>query len=70
MPNLIGYSDNSRDYGFRFISNSYTYAGNVQECRISMIIDLVELLYLANPDYSFDYIKGKEFEREKAPESL
>ncbi|MFC3415836.1 hypothetical protein [Algoriphagus hitonicola] len=68
MPwNFKYYQKFFEDYGFKLYFKQFTYQRPVQKLRFDQkMIDRANLI-IANPDYSFRYIKGKELQ-EMAPE--
>jgi hypothetical protein len=68
MPwNFAYYQEFFENYGFQLYFKQYTYARNVQNVGFDKkMVQRAEVI-LANTDYSFRYIKGKELQ-EKAPE--
>jgi hypothetical protein len=68
MPWNFGYYQKFfEDYGFQLYFKQFTYARNVQNVGFDEKLIGRANVILANPDYSFRYIKGKEL-KEKAPE--
>lgn len=68
MPWNFGYYQKFFEaYGFQIYFKQYTYARNVQNVGFDEKLIARANVILANPDYTFRYIKGKEL-KEKAPE--
>ena len=68
MPWNFGYYQSFfENYGFQLYFKQYTYARNVQNVGFDQKMVQRAQVILANKDYSFRYIKGKELQ-EKAPE--
>jgi hypothetical protein len=68
MPwNFAYYQKFLVDYGFQIYFKQFTYARNVQNVGFDDKLIARANVILANPDYEFRYIKGKEL-KEKAPE--
>ncbi|TFV93336.1 hypothetical protein E4S40_13860 [Algoriphagus kandeliae] len=68
MPwNFSYYQKFFEDYGFKLYFKQFTYMRPVQELRFDEKMIKRANQIIANPDYSFRYIKGKEL-KEKAPE--
>ena len=68
MPWNFGYYQTFfENYGFQLYFKQYTYARNVQNVGFDQKMVQRAQVILANEDYSFRYIKGKELQ-EKAPE--
>jgi len=68
MPWNFGYYQAFfENYGFQVYFKQYTYARNVQNVGFDQKMIQRAQVILANEDYSFRYIKGKELQ-EKAPE--
>ena len=68
MPwNFDYYQDFFENYGFKLYFKQFTYARNVQNVGFDQKMFQRADVILANKDYSFRYIQGKELQ-EKAPE--
>jgi hypothetical protein len=68
MPWNFGYYQKFfEDYGFQIYFKQFTYARNVQNVGGYKKLIARANVILANPDYTFRYIKGAEL-KEKAPE--
>jgi hypothetical protein len=68
MPWNFGYYQKFfEDYGFQIYFKQFTYARNVQNVGFDDKLIARANVILANPDYTFRYIKGIEL-KEKAPE--
>jgi len=68
MPWNFGYYQKFfEDYGFQIYFKQFTYARNVQNVGFDDKLIARANVVLANPDYTFRYIKGAEL-KEKAPE--
>ncbi|MEY3565350.1 MAG: hypothetical protein RJA23_1520, partial [Bacteroidota bacterium] len=68
MPwNFDYYQDFFENYGFKLFFKQFTYARNVQNVGFDQKMFQRAEVILANKDYSFRYIQGKELQ-EKAPE--